>query len=256
MDSLAQETGRPRFRFSSQRIRFFERGMQMLRTLLGAGVAVLLAASPAGAVSPTSAKVRLGMSAPPQEVKEPIRQLLGERTVQVLDDQGKVAYEIWFRKEIPVKATAEDLEKGIRYSRLPQSVVLGAIRLGETWSDFRRQRVRPGVYTLRLGFQPMDGDHMGTAPFNEFCLLIPAASDTSPNPMEFKKMFELACKAAGSSHAAIMMLYPNYQPGEAPELVNKGGGNYVLNWKEDLTADGQKGVLGIGLTLFGATTAE
>ena len=37
--------------------------------------------------------------------------------------------------------------------------------------------VPPGVYTLRLGYQPQDGDHMGTAPHSEFCLACPAAED-------------------------------------------------------------------------------
>ena len=32
--------------------------------------------------------------------------------------------------------------------------------------------------------QPMDGDHMGTAPYNEFCLLIPADKDKKPDLLD------------------------------------------------------------------------
>ena len=40
------------------------------------------------------------------------------------------------------------------------------------------------VYTLRLAYQPMDGDHMGTAPYSEFCLLVGAEMDTKPDLLE------------------------------------------------------------------------
>jgi hypothetical protein len=102
----------------------------------------------------------------------------------------------------------------------------------------------------------MDGDHMGTAPYNEFLLLSPASLDTSPDKVEFKKLFEMSCKAAGSSHASMMLLFPNDTPGDAPQLLDKGGNNFVVNWKAPVTAGGQKGSLGLGLTVFGATTAE
>lgn len=227
----------------------------MLRSMTGALLAALLAVAPAVAADGKTAKIQAGTNAPPQELKEPIRQLLGEQTVQVLNDKGTVAAEIWFRKEVPAKPDTT-VQQGARYGHVPSSTILGAIKLDEIWNDFRGQKIKAGVYTLRLALQPMDGDHMGTAPFNDFCLLLPAKLDEKPDPMEFKHMFELSTKAAGSSHGAVMLLYPNDKPGSAPELLNKGGGNYVLSWKAPIAAGGQKGTLGLGLTLFGRTTAE
>jgi hypothetical protein len=227
----------------------------MLRTHFVLFVALLIAA-PTLAADGKTAKVQPGSNPPPKELKDSISQLLSDKTAQVVDDKGNAIAEIWFRKEIPSKADPKDIQQGARYRHVEQSTLMGAIKLGQLWNDFRGQRIKPGVYTLRMALQPMDGDHMGTAPFNEFCLLIPANLDEKPDPMEFKHMFELSCKAAGSSHGAMMLLYPNDKPGEAPELVNKGGGNYILSWKGTITAGGQKGTLGLGLTLFGRTTAE
>ena len=47
--------------------------------------------------------------------------------------------------------------------------MVGAVQFPEVWKDYRKQKIKAGVYTLRIGVQPEDGDHMGTAPFNEFC---------------------------------------------------------------------------------------
>ena len=41
-----------------------------------------------------------------------------------------------------------------------------------------------------------------------------------------------------------------------PQLVDKGSNTWVLNWKADVKAEGQKAELGFGLTLIGHTTAE
>lgn len=228
----------------------------MSRIYLSAGVLVLWTACLAGA-DPARCVVKETTSPPPKELKESIRALLSDKAVLVLDETGKPVCELWFRKEVPAKASADDVQKGLRYQQLEQTTLLGAVRFDQLWSDFRKQRVKPGVYTLRLAFQPMDGNHMGTAPFNEFCLLVPAADDPKPDPMTFKQLFELSAKSTmEATHAGLMLLYPGEPATAAARLVDKGGGNYILNWKTEAAAAGQKGPLGLGLTLFGATTAE
>src|SRR5262249_51577878 len=115
---------------------------------------------------------------PPKEVKEPIRKLLEGQSVQLVDDKGGVICEVWFRKEVPAKATAAQIKNGLTYrENIEETTVLGAIQFPQEARDYRKQKIKAGVYTLRLGFQPMDGDHMGTAPNPEFCLLVPAAED-------------------------------------------------------------------------------
>src|SRR5207253_5875829 len=65
----------------------------------------------------------------------------------------------------------------ITLREIPETTVLGALRVHKTMIDYRKQKIKEGVYTLRLGYQPSDGDHMGTAPNNEFCLPVPARSE-------------------------------------------------------------------------------
>lgn len=193
----------------------------------------------------------------PMELAEPIKALLSDKAVQVTDGDGKVICDIWLRKQLPVKANAQEIQKGLTYRQVEQSTIMGAVRFAQEWTDFRKQKIKPGVYTLRLGFQPMDGDHMGTAPYSEFCLLAPAKEDTKANTLEPKALHELSEKAVGGgSHPAVVLLFPNPKPEAEPKIVSKGNGMWVLSWKEDAAAGDQKAVLGIGLTVFGVTTAE
>ena len=118
-------------------------------------------------------------------------------------------------------------------------------------TDFRKQKIKAGVYTMRLGFQPMDGDHMGTAPYPEFCLLSPADSDEKPAAMTPKDLQDMSAKASGTTHPAVFLLYPNEKPEDAPKLIDKGKGIWVVNVKEPVTAGQEKTFIGLGLTLVG-----
>jgi hypothetical protein len=228
----------------------------MSRTLRGVWVALFLTALPAGANAGYT--IKQAQTPPPKEVHEPIRQLLGDQSVQLLDDKGKVLCEVWFRKEVAVKATPDQVKNGLTYRELDESTVLGAIRFDQPTTDYRKQKVKPGVYTLRLGFQPMDGDHMGTAPYSDFCLIIPARLDQKPDLLDTKALQELSAKAIGASHPGVFLLYPNEKPEVAPKLVDKGDNTWVLNLAEPVSVGGKKAMagLGLGLTLVGHTTAE
>jgi hypothetical protein len=192
---------------------------------------------------------------PPKELQEPIRKLLSEQAVQLLDAQGKPICDVWFRKELPIKATPQQVKKGLGYRDLAETTLLGAIRFVQPATDYRKQKVKPGVYTLRLAFQPMDGDHMGTAPHAEFCLLSPAAEDKKPDLMTAKELQELSAKAIGESHPGILLLFPDAKPPDTPQLVGKGDGHWALSIKQDVLAGDQKTTLGIALTLIGHSTA-
>ncbi|GIW82195.1 MAG: hypothetical protein KatS3mg105_4002 [Gemmatales bacterium] len=189
---------------------------------------------------------------PPKELDKKIADLLGDQAVQLVDPKGKVFAEVWMLKELPVKATEAQLQKGLTYDNVPQTSLLAVIRFPEEFRDYRQQRIRPGVYTLRLGNQPMDGDHMGTALYNQFGVLIPARVDRSPAPLkDAEQLHALSTKASNTSHPAIMMLFPNKTPEKEPKVVAKGLGHQVLYFQEEAVADGKKAPLGIGLTVVG-----
>jgi hypothetical protein len=217
---------------------------------IGWAIAVLILATSSGAAPAASYTIKQAVIAAPKEVQAPIAGLLSDQAVQFFDAKGSLLAEWWFRKELPSKATAAQVQKGLNYRDLDETTVLGAVRFPQPAADYRKQKIKPGVYTIRLGFQPMDGDHMGTAPYSEFGLLVPAAADAKPETMDPKELQELSNKAATGNHPAVFLLVPNGKPEPEPQLMSKGK-NWVLNWQEVVQASGQKANLGIGLTVVG-----
>ena len=225
----------------------------MTRTRFWSTVAVLLMAAPAWAADYS---VKEAATPAPKELQDAVRKVLKDKSVQVLDAKGALLYELWFRKELPVKATAAQIQNGLTYQEVPETTLLGAVKIEQPITDYRKQKIKPGVYTLRFGIQPMDGDHMGTAPYGEFALLVPADKDKTPDSLaEAQSLHELSAEASGKSHPAVMLLVPTSKPPAAPEIANMGT-DWVLKVKEEATADGKKAALGLGLTVIGHTTAE
>ncbi|HEV3257500.1 MAG TPA: hypothetical protein VG013_11510 [Gemmataceae bacterium] len=228
----------------------------MMRTIRWAVVAVLLAAGTARAAD-AKYSVKTVKTPLPKELKEAIAKQLSDQAVQLLDDKGKVLAEVWLRNEVPAKATPAQVKKGLTYRQIEETTLLGAIRFAQPGSDYRKQKIKAGSYTLRLGFQPMDGDHMGTAPYPEFCLLVPASMDDQAGPLKnAKELQELSTKATDTSHPGILLLFPNSKPAATPRVVNKGNGHWMVDLKETAAAGGEKGSLGVGLVLIGHTSAE
>ena len=99
---------------------------------------------------------------------------------------------------------------------------------------------------------------MGTAPYQEFCLLIPAKHDAKPDLIETKALREHSSKASATSHPCVLLLFPNEKPEDAPKMIDKGNGTWALALKAAISVDGKKvdGALGIALTLIGHSAAE
>lgn len=226
----------------------------MLRTSGWVGM-VALALGMAGTAE-GKPSIKLASTPAPKELKEPFRKQLVDRSIQLFDDKGGSVAEFWFRKELPVKATGEQVKNGLTYREVEETTWVGVVRFDQLFIDYRKQKIKPGVYTLRLGFQPMDGDHMGTAPYQEFCLLIPAANDEKSDVLEVKEMRELSNKAPAANHPGVLLLFPNEKPEDMPKLEDKGMGHWVLAWKQDAAAGGSKASLGMALTVVGHTAAE
>jgi hypothetical protein len=224
----------------------------MLRALTF-GLLLLLAARGTAADKPT---VKLEDAPPPKELAEPVRTLLDSKALTALDEKGKLLCTVWPRKMLEAKATADQAKAGLKYSHLEETTVVGAVRFPEAWTDYRKQKIKPGVYTLRLGFQPMDGDHMGTAPFNDFCLLCPADADKKPDALDPMDLHALSAKASGRKHPGVMMLFPNRKPGDAPAVEAKPPDNWVLSFKVPTAAAGQTADLGFSLVVVGHSASE
>ena len=189
----------------------------------------------------------------PKELAEPIRKLLDDRAMIVTGADGKVLCTVWPRKALEAKAGAAGAPT---YASLEETTVMGAVRFPDVWSDFRKYKIKPGVYTLRLAIQPMDGDHMGTAPYNEFCLLVPAAIDKAPDLLDPTELHEKSFKATGRKHPGIMLLFPNLKPAGAPTVEAKPLDTWVLSYRTPVAVGGTEAPLGVSLVVVGHTTAE
>jgi hypothetical protein len=216
-------------------------------TLVGVALAATLASA-----QTTSYRSKTETTPPPKELDPAIGKLLAAESVQLLDPKGEAVAEVWLRKEIPVQATPEQIKNGLTYREIAPTTILGAVRFDRRWSDYRKQPIKPGVYTLRFALQPESGDHQGTAPYPEFCVLVAAERDTNADVIALEKLNKISSDSIGTTHAAVFLLFPNNKPVAAPQVVAKDAKHVVLNMKGSLTADGKPaGSLGIGLTLIG-----
>jgi hypothetical protein len=192
---------------------------------------------------------------PPKELSAALRKLLAPDCVQLLDDKGTPLVEIWFCKRVAIEATAAQIENGLTYAEVPVSTVLGAVRFGQAWHDYRKQKIAPGVYTLRIARQPGDGDHKGTAPTTDFCILCPAADDKKPDLMEAKALQDLSL-TVGDNHPGVVLLFPGKDAGKVPKLVTKNKDHSVLLVEVPAQAGDKKATLRVGLTLVGGSASR
>jgi hypothetical protein len=186
----------------------------------------------------------------PAAVAEPIRKLLDE-TAFVVTDAGKPKLTVWFRAEVPSKATPEQVKNGLTYRELPEGTVLGVVQLDAAFVDFRKQEIPAGVYTLRLAVQPDTGDHTGTAPFQDFAVLSRAADDAKADDVELKALVAMSRKVLDSDHPAVMLLFPRKEKDDGPTVTAKDGGAWVLNVRRPVAAGCEKSALGFSLTIHG-----
>ena len=188
---------------------------QRLHTLGAAGLALFWATRIAVA---QDYKAEEFTAPPPQEVAAPVRALLTDQGVRVVGPNG-VHCEIWLRKEIPVSASPSPV-LGVAYPGLPEGGLVGAVRFPAATSDFRNRAIQPGVYTLRYGRHPVNGDHMGVAPYRDFLLALPAAADGADETKAFDPLVALSAKASGTTHPSVWSLMPpEEKPASLPAVV-------------------------------------
>jgi hypothetical protein len=188
---------------------------------------------------------------PPMKLAEPIRKLLDSQALIVRDGESAIMT-IWFRAEIPVKATEEQVKNGLTYREIPEGTLVGALEFPKTFTDFRKQELPAGVYTLRFAVQPDIGDHTGTTPHPEFCLICPAGEDKTDESIDKKKLIELSSKVNEGRHPAVLLLWPNNAADDSVKMMNKGGGVLVATLKRSVVADDVKAKLGFAVTVAGA----
>ena len=146
----------------------------------------------------------LDEAAPADVLAEDVRSLLNSTGYRVVRGGSRTICEIWLCKEWRVNAGFEPTSE-VLYPFEPGQLI-GVLRFRRRDSDFRDQTISRGVYTLRYGQQPVDGNHEGTSPTRDFLLLVNAETDQTPDPMATEMLLEASAEAAGSSHPAMLCL--------------------------------------------------
>ena len=111
------------------------------------------------------ATLSVATAKPPEEVAEPIRASLDDKVLK-LSSGGKPFFEFWFRKALPLSTQPAD--GMLAPETLTEGAVLGVLRVDENRRDFRDEELPKGIYVIRLGLQPEDGNHQGSAPSRTF----------------------------------------------------------------------------------------
>ena len=186
---------------------------QSMTVCLSLVVATMLSTS----LSAADYKVEvLQEAAPADELSEEVAAKLSESGLRVLRGETRTVCEIWPCKEWAVKADFKPTSE-LLYPFQPGQLI-GVLRFTRRGSDFRDQTISRGVYTLRYGLQPVDGNHEGTSPTRDFLLLVNAENDTSVEPKAIEALLEASAEAAGSAHPAMLCLQQVTAEGDAPAM--------------------------------------
>ena len=188
----------------------------MRRTFaIGAFVATLIAAVP-----PTHAQEFVAESGAtvPESVPDAARELVATEGVSV--KSGDVVVATFWMRSAPFEGEPAS-GFGVRFDNVPEGAFLGLVEFPEKGSDFREQAVPPGLYTMRFGLHPEDGNHMGVAPSRDFALLCPAEKDLEvAKNYDFDGIVDLSAEV-GNPHPTVARL-------ELPE-----GDNGPNLWEND-----------------------
>ena len=154
----------------------------------------------------------------------------GSRLVRAANGAHNPICDVWWVKSVdsgkPAGTTPD-----ILYGSLPVGGLVGVLQaISPEAEDFRDQKLKPGLYTMRYAQIPQDGNHMGVSQFRDFLLLIPARADTQPDKvLGFDELVKLSRLATGTGHPAVMSLVPpNPSYKKLPAVVADDQGNCAL----------------------------
>jgi hypothetical protein len=200
------------------------------------GWCLLFALYPSLAGAEDAYKVTELKQAPPSSIAPQISATLYPQGYRITDGAGKPFAEIWLRKSIPASGKPAGAKGVIQFPFLAESELLGVLQLLGEAHDYRDQSIAKGVYTIRYGLQPINGDHLGVSPFRDYSLLLPSAKDKALAILPRKQLETESAEAAGSSHPAVlfMLSVPSSSTPSAPTMIRDEEKN---TWKVVLPLD-------------------
>ena len=163
---------------------------------------------------------------PPADASAPVLGAMNKAGTKIVADNGSAYCEIWLRSTMPTGPNTG--ESSVTLPTIPKGALLGLLRFDAKGSDRRGQTIAPGVYTLRYGDYPVNGNHQGVAPQRDFLLLVPAALDKSPDAVaDFDALVELSRKASAAPHPAVLSFW-KADADDKPGFQKQGEKDWVL----------------------------
>lgn len=207
----------------------------------------LAAVLPSALAGDGSLRVEIIKTDPPSELSQAIQKTLDKNVLRIMQREKKFA-EFWFRTEVPT-VESSSTELGVEYGQLKEGTLIGVLRLSLKWFDYKNIPISPGVYTLRYGIQPADGNHMGVAMYRDFLLLIPAAIDKKADyEYSHDDLAETSSEASLGKHPATLSLFPVYEEITQPKLIKNEMDQWMLV--------SRSGSLSLGLVMLGHGEVE
>ena len=172
-----------------------------------------------GKLSPVDALADPGAS-------DALKKALEPKGYSVSLADGTELCRIWLRSGV---AAGKNEAQGAAYTWLADSALIAVVTFPKATTDYRRQPLKAGTYTLRYAVHPQDGNHIGISPIRDFLLLTPVADDPNPNATPtFDELVKQSKKASGTNHPAPMSLVTTDGITAWPSVIEDENGHLVL----------------------------
>lgn len=181
---------------------------------------------------------------PPAILSPSIREALAAGGVRATISGTQLDF--WFVKSLPLQGAA------LSWTAAEEGMLVGAVQLSSEFRDIRGRLIKPGIYTLRYGLQPQNGDHLGVSPFRDFLLLSPATLDIDVAARGHEPTVEMSIKTAGGSHPAVWSIDPPLASGAALTTHSTELGHKALIVEVPVP---NTGTLRFGIVLIGRVEA-
>lgn len=159
----------------------------------------------------------------PEGLAPSVKVLLQKEGLVVSNAKGAVL-EVWLVEQLPSGSPAS--EPNVTLTTVPHGSLLGVVKVSQRFSDRRADQMKPGLYTMRFSFFPVNGAHQGIAPQRDFVVLSDAATDTDPKATpDFMTLIKQGEKTSGVPHPYVLSLYKQeaaeFKPGFAQSEVKE-----------------------------------
>ncbi len=206
-----------------------------------------------------SLKVQAVKQAAPTSISPEILRGLDGQAYRIQDEQGGDFARIWLRQGTPGSEKPSRPKGTIQFPFLADGELLGVLEFAKEGHDYRDQPIAKGVYTMRYGLQPENGDHLGVSTYRDYVLLLPAAKDRTTATPTRKQLEERSAQSAGTSHPAsflLLMAPPGLKPDPAVRHdTEKETWSVILPLRLQVKGNGEPIVYPVQLVVVGVAAA-